>query len=224
MLKDLIANLKSRADDAVAFDPSSLQDPVAMLTEWTPASGGGTNFRTHKLISSEVGRIEFQASLMSKVFSLIFVIVGLGVAIPIPMSRFSSGDFALDMEIIIVFLGGAFFAILGGALFVYGTAPIVFDKQKDAFWRGRQAPDRVFDTSTIKHYAKLKDIHALQLISERCRGKNSIYYSYELNLVLKNGQRTNVVDHGDLNSLRADAASLSDFLKKPVWDAIPSNP
>jgi hypothetical protein len=67
--------------------------------------------------------------------------------------------------------------------------------------------------------APLSSIHALQLLSEFVSGSKNSYYSYELNLVLDNGSRINVVDHGNLERLRADASTLSQFLDKPVWDA-----
>jgi hypothetical protein len=50
-------------------------------------------------------------------------------------------------------------------------------------------------------------------------GNKNSYYSYELNLVLDDGSRINVVDHGNLDRLRSDAQTLSRFLDKPVWDA-----
>lgn len=79
----------------------------------------------------------------------------------------------------------------------------------------------MFDTNSVKNFAGLEDIHALQLLSEYCRGgKKRSYYSYELNLVLRNGRRINVMDHGDCKKLREDAQTLSEFLDKPVWDAI----
>ncbi|MGD9320846.1 MAG: hypothetical protein PVH99_12810, partial [Desulfobacteraceae bacterium] len=51
-------------------------------------------------------------------------------------------------------------------------------------------------------------------------GSKRSYYSYELNLVLRDSKRTNVMDHGDYEKLREDAQTLSQFLEKPVWDAI----
>ena len=36
--------------------------------------------------------------------------------------------------------------------------------------------------------------------------------SFELNLATTEGQRHNVVDHGDLDSVRDDAEALADFL------------
>jgi hypothetical protein len=66
----------------------------------------------------------------------------------------------------------------------------------------------------------LEDIHAIQLLSEYVRRSKSSYYSYELNLVLNDGKRLIVVDHGNLTRLQEDAKKLLEFLGKPVWDEI----
>ncbi len=60
--------------------------------------------------------------------------------------------------------------------------------------------------------------------TSRVSGNKSSYYSYELNLVLNDGSRINVVDHGNLKRLRSDTQTLSQFLGKPVWDAIRNAP
>ena len=65
-----------------------------------------------------------------------------------------------------------------------------------------------------------REIHAIQLISEHVSGNKSSYYSYELNLVSRDGVRTNVVDHGKLDQVREDAKTLAEFLEVPVWDGI----
>ena len=101
----------------------------------------------------------------------------------------------------------------------FGTAPIVFDKLSAHFWKGRKSPQDVGDVRSLKHAAEFSQIHALQILAEYVRGNKSSYYSYELNLVLKDGARINVVDHGSQNRLREDAKTLSVFLGKPVWDA-----
>lgn len=67
---------------------------------------------------------------------------------------------------------------------------------------------------------KLKKVHALQLISEYVRGDKSSYYSYELNLVLKDGERINVIDHGDRSAIQRDAQALAGFLGKPLWSRL----
>ena len=77
---------------------------------------------------------------------------------------------------------------------------------------GRFRPLSDDDVARIHHAA-------LQLLSEHVSGNDSSYYSYELNLVLEDGRRLSVVDHGDCEQLREDAQLLSQLLGKPVWDA-----
>ena len=78
----------------------------------------------------------------------------------------------------------------------------------------------VYDKEELKAFTKLDDIHAIQLISEYISGKKSSYYSYELNLVLKDASRINVIDHGNDSTISSNAKVLSRFLDVPVWDAI----
>ena len=72
----------------------------------------------------------------------------------------------------------------------------------------------------MDEYCALETIHALQLISEWVSSDDGGYHSFELNLILKDGGRLNVVDHGGQDRIREDAKVLSDFLNVPVWDAI----
>jgi hypothetical protein len=37
-------------------------------------------------------------------------------------------------------------------------------------------------------------------------------------LVLNDGSRINVIDHGNLKRIREDAAALAEFLGKPLWE------
>lgn len=219
MFKKLIEKLQSFATDRKTFDPARFNDPIALQIQWTPAKSGGTNFRTHKLVEVDINRVEFKASVAAKLFCSIFMFVGIATMIIFFVVELSSGKITLDSEMIFPLVMGLVFAVVGGSLFYYVTTPIVFDKYKGSFWRDRKGPDDVGDRRELKHYTELENIHALQLLSEFCSGKSS-YYSYELNLVLKDGRRINVVDHGNLKKLREDAQTLSGFLGKLIWDAI----
>ncbi|MFZ5565139.1 MAG: hypothetical protein ACOZBW_13910 [Thermodesulfobacteriota bacterium] len=221
MLNRLMQKLQSMAAARPnAFDPSSLNDPVAMQAGWTPARSGGASFRTHKLVAVRPDRLEFRPAAGAVMFYLIFLFAGLGILIGFSVHKISSGGLAFDVDTILPMAVGAVFAAVGGALFYFGTLPVVFDKRNGFFWKGRTAPHEVMNRSAIKHFAGFKDIYALQLISEYCKGDKSSYYSYELNLVLRDGRRINVVDHGSRDKIREDAKTLSAFLQKPVWDAI----
>jgi hypothetical protein len=220
MLTKLFQKLIGMVDRPDPFDPSRFGDPVAGQTSWTPAKRGGANFRTRKLIMVTPHRIEFRASLAAKIFFSSFLLGGMGVAAGVCLPHFSTGTFRSNPDMLVSLFAGIGFAILGGFLLYFGTAPIVFDKSRGFFCKGRKARDGEFDTNSVKNFAGLEDIHALQLISEHCRGGERSYYSYELNLVLRSGRRINVLDHGDCEKLRENAQTLSQFLDKPVWDAI----
>jgi hypothetical protein len=235
MFKKLIQKIRDIADGRKTFDPSLFGDPIAMQTDWTPANSGGANFRTHKLVNVNSRRLEFRATIGAKLFFLsvllfgmIFLLIGVGILLGFVYQFLSGGlSFDIETEIIPLLFGGLIFSLFGlifsffgGYLLYDGITPIVFDKQKGFFWKGRKSPDEVFDKKILPYFAKLEDIHALQLISKHCSKNDGSYYSYELNLVLENGKRINVVDHGNKNKLRKEANNLSAFLAKPVWDAI----
>ena len=197
-------------------DLSQFNDPLAEQIEWTPAKGGGTNIRTHKLVEKTPTRMAFRPTAGALFFYLIFLFAGLGVSVGITTSAISKGN--VKLELLFPIGIGLVFIIIGGCLTYFGSKPIIFDTMNGYFWKGYKDPERVFDINKIKHCVRLKEIHALQILSEYCSGNKSSYYSYELNLVLEDGTRLNVVDHGNLKKLREDTGKLAQFLNKPVWD------
>ena len=58
----------------------------------------------------------------------------------------------------------------------------------------------------------------LEIIKERCHTSKSSYDSYELNVVLKDGSRYNVLDHGNGRLLWSDAHKLAARLSLPLMD------
>jgi hypothetical protein len=221
MLKDLLQKIQRLSSGGRGlFDPSVFNDPLALQTEWTPAKGGGANFRTHKLVEIHADRLEFKASVIARLFYLTFFLAGLGILIGFLAPLFSAKTSSFDFELIIPLIVGFVFTSLGAFMLYFGTQPVVFDRRNGFFWKGRTAPDEVLRQERLKNFAKIDQVHAIQLLSEYCRGNKSSYYSYEINLVLKDGGRINVVDHGNAAKIRQDAEKIADFIKKPVWDAI----
>jgi len=203
-----------------SVDPSQFGDPLATQTAWTPIRRGGSSFRTHKLVTVDPSRIEFRASLGAILFYLLFMLFGLAFFASFFVSRFPSHKPSADLPVLVPLLVTLIFAAVGGYLLYTGTAPIVFEKGRGVFWKGRKGPDEAIDSRNTDKFVRLDHVHALQLVSEYCRGNKSSYYSYELNLVLKDGKRVNVVDHGNRDKIREDARVLAAFLGKPLWDAI----
>lgn len=188
--------------DNEPVDP--LNDPVSARTDWTPLRNSGANFKTRVLVAVGTNRVEFRASRGEKGFALTFLIYGLfmlGVLLLAP-GKVKKGDWGISFAIHLIF------PIVGGCLLYFMTTPIVFDKERGIFRKGRKMADA---------FVGLDKIHALQLVSVYISGSRS-FYSHELNLVLETGARINVVDSGDGTQLRKDAETLSAFLGKPLWN------
>lgn len=207
-MQNLWSKLRDSLDDPKEVDPTEFHDPVALKTEWTPARPGGASFRTRHLVIVHTDRAEFRASLRAILFYCVFLFAGIAMVAVFVWAAFFVPDPSSDSNSVFLLILGLVFAMVGGWLVRYGTVSIVFDRQTGRFRKGRS-----IDTA-------LEEIHAIQLIPELCSTNDGSYYSYELNLVLRNGGRIHVVDHGDKKKLRQDAQLLSEFLGRPVWDGI----
>ncbi|MEW5736683.1 MAG: hypothetical protein AB1921_17695 [Thermodesulfobacteriota bacterium] len=197
-----------------------VDDPVVRKTEWTPAKKGGANFKTRNLVRVNEQRLEFRASTQQVLVSLVFLLVGLGLFLGLPIYEWGLGGLDMGRKVLLLIPVGLLFFLVGAALLVSGMVPAVFDKGRNAFWRGKTGPGEAFERKGLKDYTEFHRIHAIQLVSEYCKGSKTSFYSYELNLVLDDGSRLNIVDHGDKDRLREDAKVLGAFLGKPMWDVI----
>jgi hypothetical protein len=204
----------------VPFDPSGFQDPLALSAEWTPLKGGGSNFQTHKLVNSGANQMRFKATIGARMFSSVFIVIGLLAPVFI-LNGINQADESVGMmDYLFPLIFGLIFAGVGGFILYKYSKPAVFDRLNGFYWKGWKEPDLLMVEGNSHESVRLGDIHAIQLIREYIRSDKSSYYSYELNLVLKDGTRLNVIDHGNSNSIRQDAKILSEFIGKPVWDAI----
>jgi hypothetical protein len=220
-LREWIEKLQVTRVSSADYDSSHLGDDIALRTEWGPAVSGGASFRTHRLVHTGPRRAEFRLTGGAITFLMVFTLIGLGVFLGFAggmVTGLIRGSVTSAFMIIPVLVGGAF-AALGLALWWFQGAPAVFDKQRGEYWKGRMSPAEASNRHTIKQRVTLDRIHALQLLAEHCTSDDSSYYSYELNLVLKDATRLNVVDHGNRALLRKDAEELAKFLGRPLWDA-----
>ena len=217
MFKKFFEKLKKLAERE-PFDTSQFGDPIADKTDWTPLKSGGSNFCTKKLVQVSDYRFEFRISTGGILFSAIFFLAGLGV-ICAGFSILHKEDYETK-DLIFLFAFGTLFSTIGALLYYFFSKPVVFDKQVGAFWKGRRKPENQYETDDKKETTWLTRVYAIQLISEYCSGDKSSYYSYEINLVLDDGSRVNVADHGKLSTIREDTEKLSLFLGVQVWDGI----
>jgi hypothetical protein len=226
---------------APRIPPQFQDDPVASVTAWTPQVKGGATFRTRLFTQTESDRCEFIATKAMMLAP--FFMIGMAIfeaVFCVFIFKFLAGDTAIGELIengqyvpLVVLgsapLGAVFF--LGVAAFFWHMSrrPIVFDRPSGYFWKGSKNPAEQSELDSVANSARLEQIAGLQILSEYVEsrdsgGSTSRFHSYELNLVLKDAVRKNVVDHGNLVALRQDAALLAEFLDVPVWDAtLPAN-
>jgi hypothetical protein len=225
MFRNLLDKIGIRLAGDEEFDPSSIDDPVARKTDWSPAKKGGANFYSHRLVVVNFNRLEFRATVLAKFISLLVLCIGLFLLMLFVYHSFISNESYSGFGLFMILLGSIMFSLAGCYLVFVWAAPAIFDKSVGYFWKGRKRIDQLDGSEDPENVAALRDIHAIQLISEYCSGSDTDgngnpYTSYELNLVFHNGERINVVDHSDENHLREEAETLSIFLDKPVWDGI----
>lgn len=222
MFKKLIDTLKGRVSRP-HFDPSSLNDPVALQTDWTPLKSGGANFKTHKLKQVHSQRVEFRSTIGMKLFGGIFFAIGLGVIggfVAITIQSINDETKSFEYPTLMLLLFGVVFGLAGFFFLRSALIPAVFDLSYGYYCKDRRKPEHAMNPSQIKDYVKLDDIHALQTICEHCSGNKSSYFSYELNLILNDGSRINVTDHGNRSALIRDSETLANMLGKPLWNTL----
>ena len=206
---------------SVPLDLTKFNNPIAEQTEWGPLKPGGSNFRTHEF-SKKSGMAYFKATKGNLMFSGAFMLLGIIAPVLMMVSAIknegSSNPVLLAANLIpLVFFFAGFF------LYKHSTKPIVFSKTRGYFWKGRLKENESPEQKKLKEYCRLSDIVALQIIAERVTSSSSSssgstsYRSYEINLILRDAGRLNVIDHGNKIKLLEDTEKLASYLGVPVW-------
>lgn len=190
--------------EARPADPSKFAG--AVKTEWTPAHAGAKRFRTHDLVRVSADRVELRPAAGVKIACWIALAAGIVMTAGFATYVVCTRAAALGPESFVLGVAGVTLIAVGWGMLGLELKTIVFDRAQGLFSKG-------------KENARLADVQALQLLSKRFAGEDLSYDSHELNLVLRDGRRIHVLDHGDLPALRAAAAAVSELLGRPVWDA-----
>lgn len=214
-LKQKVAHAKAEADLAAAEDVAHhrFKDEFSHQVDWTPLKPGGSNFGTHYLVTPESGgrTILFKATKGGLAFGLLFLLIGVAVLIAM-LWHIILGE-SWRLLFIGLFIGFPFTAI-GFYLMRWLTQPRVFDLISRDFYIGYKKPE----DNSQGAVTDLNRVKALQLITEKIRSSKSRYNSYELNLILHDGSRVAVVDHGNYEQMLMDAEQLAQSLHVPLWD------
>ena len=182
--------------------PAHIDDPVADCISWHPISKE-SGFKTRQIAFHDEAEVVVSASSGGLLLCLFFF--GLGAFVLV------GGLFAGDNLFELIFFTGAgsMFITLGYVLYRRVTKPLVFDRDKDSiYYEG--------DDSTSP--TRISSVHAIQIIPVDNQSPYGGWHSFEINLVLKNGERINVLNHGKKEGIDHDTQILEEFLRVPVWE------
>ena len=175
------------------------EDKIAQFSDsisWTPLVRGGHNYLAHELIIENEHKISIRAT-RKHILALSFF-VGFCFFLLVVMSGLIN--------------------LIAFAFFAYGCKRLhdakKYNKTFDRLTG--QYTDNKIDTTKMANKILLSDIKGLQIIDEKCYTQNSRYVSYEINLVLSDGKRINVMDHANKESILDDAEILAEFLNIPI--------
>lgn len=188
-------------------------DPLASLVSWQPMVPGGSNFRTQRLHATP-GCLVLRRSLGGILFACVFAVPGtLAVLAAVPLALAIDGDGWMFGGFMLVW--GALFGGAGWYMLL-SHKPLCFDARAGVYFRGKAYVHG--GGQPKERQGALASIQALQLLAERVRGSgrgSRSFTSHELNLVLDDGFRVNVMDHG--GDIEECARQLADLLDVPVW-------
>ncbi|MCF6299939.1 MAG: hypothetical protein L3J52_02300 [Proteobacteria bacterium] len=220
MLKRLEAMIKSiQTKRSPVLDLDRFNDAFVHEIEWTPLKRGGSSFQTHKLIEPEPFCLQFVASMGVYLFVGIFGLVGLALVSGAVVGPQLNKEDSLEFVWIIPLILGSVFSLIAWFMWRFLAQPKTFNTLRGFYWTGKKQPDPMLYLTHQKTAAiNLSDIHGLQIIRELVRSKSS-YFSFELNLVLNDKTRINVIDHGKLTAIQADAEKIAELINVPIWDA-----
>ena len=200
-------------------------DPVAQNADWHHLNkGSGSSSQSQKIASVGGNRLRIVNTLGGLTIPLLAAIGGLGLVWIAVDSRFniitkgtepiSTAAFLFLAAVGVLCMGPAFWKLRP-------RNALTFDRSAGYFWRGRQKPS---GESADAGLFALDRIAGLQIpprkhVHFRNNNQDRSFYSYELNLILDDNERINLMDHGDLVDIRSDAKKLSEYLDKPLFDA-----
>jgi len=220
MFRNFIEKLKELAEGPEIFIPSKLNDPIAEQIGWNRISKV-TNC-SYKLFTKDSETVEFKIDLKCKSFPFFALLILLHILRP------------SDVFWTLVFLA---IILIISIVYYFITAPIIFSKTMGLFCKGRnlnkikgyfrkrENSNQSSEDNTCEKQIPFEQIYAIQLIPVKHTGGKVSSISYELNLVLKNKERANVIHNSEVRhdvkkQIRKDAESLSHFLGVPLWDTL----
>jgi hypothetical protein len=226
--------MTSIGEEAEPLDTSRFDDPVADRTDWLPVVEGATRWGGCKVaveglrgsggwkfVEVGPGRLVVKRTDMLTfpvafaLFGLVTAFLGTGVLI---LAELPPGILGVLLRCIPIVLSAALITI-SVVLYRRRCKPVVFDKAAGHFRPGYRHSSVAEPAPTGGSSIPLAEIHALQVIAKAVSTSESDFDDFEVNVVLKDASRINIMGSGDLAATLQSARTLGEFLDVPVWDA-----
>lgn len=205
------------------FTPSSVKteelsesmssDSVVKGSEiWESITSKGSSFYTQKLVKYANGLIKVRPTAKQVLFNLRFIWSGL-------LSLLVAFGLYVVLENYISILP----AIIGGIFLWFGVNNmrqreiVIFDLDTAQFSKEEE------DESRVVPFSQIYGLQLIEVYNKEGRtnmGDSDRYYNYELNLILENGDRINIMSHGDKNEMIKDTKMLAAYLSVPIWHKV----
>ncbi len=169
---------------------------------------GSASFRSSKLKLLPNGNLQVVPTLGMWLFALLFGGLGLGLLIGFTCSL-ATEEHKEWGKLVPILVGGAFFAA-GLLMFYFLRQGAVFDVMAQRCSRLKIGKLKGQEVSFAK-------VEGLQVLQFEAKSDDSTYTNYQLNLVLKDCTRANLMTHGNQAAMEADADTLAQVLRVPVW-------
>ena len=207
------------------LDPRYFDDPVALRTGWVPLSPGGSRYITNRLREIAPQVLSFQPTAYRHYQSLVHLLALLvfGNALIASLLRDElninrPNEWWVISALSQILVGCCVtLVLLNRSVIVDGNAAQVRLGLPSLKWLN-QFP---WLRRLLCRSVPFAEIYSIQLLDEEVRNpREQMFWSYELNLVLRDGKRINLIDHRNQREIRWDAGDLSRMLNAPIWDFI----
>jgi len=235
----LAANRVTPSRDRITYS-----DPVAKKIPWSAMRPevGGESRNCAISRASDSNRVYFYPILFSRYITFLFALALVMFVLWLQFRGHTMyAENSPPVPIYIKLLGYAFVIVLLKVLsksFLTPVRALTFEKSKDLL---RVENKTIFGvTSNDVQEEPLSSIYALQIITytdkeirmhygEQLKAKgvstwkttssnNRAISEYEINIVFKDSERLNIINHRSKKAIYSDAKRLSEFLRVPIWD------
>lgn len=206
------------------FDPEDFSDSIIGDIAWSPLNDDGESPESDDQMKQSGERLSFQVRPANLFYALLLLILLLGTATALLLAIGSGGG----MRWLIAIVAASPVAGYGIYGFIHSIIaidpPIVFN-QKENYYRNPSDCDQ-FDGEQID--TPLDEIIGVQYLtkvsSDEGRYGTEYFYCYELNLILKNGNRIHFKNFSNIEKLQEYGSTITAFLSIPLLDGVIETP